>query len=200
MGKRDKRIDAYIAKAADFAKPILTHVREAAHAASPDIEETLKWGHPSFTYCGILGGMAAFKEHAALGFWKGSLIVDQNGSRADEGFGTMGRLTSVKELPSKKVLAGYFKKAMQLNEDGVKVAKPKKAPKPPPKVPPYLSAALKKNRKAAAQFAAFSTSKKRDYVDWLTEAKTDATRERRLETAVGWIAEGKSRNWKYENC
>ena len=200
MGSRDKRIDAYIANAPDFAKPILTHIREQFHAACPDVEETIKWGHPNFTHHGMLGGMAAFKEHATLGFWKGKLILDKNGSQADEAMGNFGRLTSVKELPSAGVLKGYIKKAVQLNEDGVKVVKPKRAPKPAPKAPPYLVAALKKNKKAAANYAAMSPSMQREYVDWLTEAKTDATRERRLETAVAWIAEVKKRNWKYENC
>lgn len=200
MPTRDKRIDAYIAKSADFAKPILIHVREAFHAACPDVEETLKWGMPTFMHHGILGGVAAFKEHAALGFWKGKLILDKNGAQADAAFGSFGRLTSVKDLPSKKVLAGYIKKAVQLNDDGVKVARPKTKPKPAPKTPPDLQAALKKNKNAAAHFGAFSPSKQRDYVEWLDEAKTEATRTRRLETAVGWIAEGKSRNWKYEKC
>jgi uncharacterized protein YdeI (YjbR/CyaY-like superfamily) len=200
MGTRDKRIDAYIAKSADFAKPILIHVRDAFHAACPDVEETLKWGMPTFMHHGILAGVAAFKEHAALGFWKGKLILDKNGSQADAAFGSFGRLTSVKELPSKKVLAGYIRKAVQLNEAGVKVVRPKTKPKVAPKTPPDLQAALKKEKKAATHFAAFSPSKQRDYVEWLGEAKTEATRARRLETAVGWIAEGKSRNWKYEKC
>ncbi len=200
MATRDKRIDAYIAKSADFAKPILTHIRGAFHAACPDVEETFKWGHPTFMHHGILAGMAAFKEHATLGFWKGKLILDTNGSQADEAMGNFGRLSSVKDLPSKAVLKGYIKKAVQLNEDGVKVVKPKAKPKPAPKAPPYLLAAFKKNKKAAANYAAMSPSMQREYVDWLTEAKTDATRQRRLETAVSWIAEGKKRNWKYENC
>jgi uncharacterized protein YdeI (YjbR/CyaY-like superfamily) len=200
MPSRDKRIDAYIAKSADFAKPILMHVREAFHTACPDVEETLKWGHPSFTHHGLLGGMAAFKQHATLGFWKGNLILDKKGTRVDDAIGSFGRLTSVKDLPAKAVLAGYIKKAAQLNEAGIKVPRPKTAPKAAPKTPADLAAALKTNKKAAAHYAAFSPSKQRDYVEWLTEAKTDATRARRLETAVEWMAEGKSRNWKYENC
>jgi uncharacterized protein YdeI (YjbR/CyaY-like superfamily) len=200
MPTKDKRIDAYIAKSADFAKPILTYVRALVHETCPDAEETLKWGHPSFTYHGILCGFAAFKEHAAFGFWKGRLILDKDGSRADEGFGSLGRLKSLKDLPPRKIFVGYLKKAMRLNEDGVKVVKPKTKPKPAPKAPPYLLAALKKNKKALAHFEAFSPSKQRDYVDWLTEAKSEATRERRLQTAISWIAEGKGRNWKYENC
>lgn len=200
MPTKDPRVDAYIKKSAPFAQPILTHIRAAVHSSCPDVEETLKWGMPSFMYHGILCGMAAFKEHAVMGFWKGSLILDKNGSRADEAMGSFGRLSSVKDLPPKTVLAGYIKKAMKLNEDGTRVEKPKAKPKPPVKTPPYFVAALKKNKKASAQYEAFSPSKKRDYVEWLAEAKTDATRQRRLETAVEWIADGKSRNWKYENC
>jgi uncharacterized protein YdeI (YjbR/CyaY-like superfamily) len=200
MPSRDPRIDAYIAKAPEFAKPILVHIREAFHSACPDIEETIKWGHPNFTYQGMLGGMAAFKAHATLGFWKGKLILGPGDSRVDDAMGSFGRLTSIKDLPPKTVLKGYIKKAVQLNEDGVKVVRPKAKPKPAPKAPPYLVAALKKNTKAAAHYAAMSPSMQREYVDWLTEAKTDATRQRRLETAVSWIAEGKQRNWKYENC
>lgn len=200
MPKKDPRVDAYIKMSAPFAQPILTHIRAAVHAACPDVEETLKWGMPAFMYHGILCGMAAFKEHAVMGFWKGGLILDKNGSQADEAMGSFGRLSSVKDLPPKKVLDGYIKKAMQLNEDGVKVPKARTKPKPPPKTPPDLQAALKKNKKAAAAWAAFSPGKQRDYVEWLTEAKAAATRQRRLDTAVGWIAEGKARNWKYENC
>jgi uncharacterized protein YdeI (YjbR/CyaY-like superfamily) len=200
MLSRDKRIDAYIAKAPDFAKPILAHIRETFHAACPDVEETVKRSHPTFMHHGILAGMAAFKEHATLGFWKGKLILDKNGSQADEAMGSFGRLTSIKDLPPRTVLTGYIKKAMQLNEDGVKVVKPKTKPKPAPKAPPYLLAAFRQNKKAAAHYAAMSPSMQREYVDWLTEAKTDATRQRRLQTAVAWIAEGKKRNWKYENC
>jgi uncharacterized protein YdeI (YjbR/CyaY-like superfamily) len=200
MPSHDKRIDAYIAKAPDFAKPILRHLREVVHAACPDVAETLKWGHPSFTHHGILCNFAAFKEHATFGFWKASLILDAKGSRADEAMGSFGRLTSVKDLPSKRVLTGYVRQAVKLNEAGTPVVRPRKLPKPAPKPPSDLLAALQKNRKALAHFQAFSPSKQRDYVEWITEAKTDATRGRRLETAVAWIAEGKSRNWKYENC
>jgi uncharacterized protein YdeI (YjbR/CyaY-like superfamily) len=200
VANKDPRVDAYIKKAAPFAQPILTHIRAAVHEACPDVEETLKWSMPSFMYHGILCGMAAFKEHAVMGFWKGSLILDKNGTRADEAMGSFGRLTTVKDLPPKKTLHGYIKQAMKLNEDGTKVAKPKSKPKPPVKTPAYLAAALKKNKKAAAHFDAFSPSQKREYVEWLTEAKTDATRDRRLATAMEWISEGKRRNWKYENC
>lgn len=201
MPKTDPRVDAYIAKSAEFARPILTHIRAVVHAACPEVEETLKWGMPSFLYHGILCGMAAFKQHCTFGFWKGELIVDAKGQRADEAMGQFGRLTSVKDLPAKKVLAGYIHKAMELNESGVKVAKPKRAKvKKEIVTPPDLAAALKKNAKARATFDAFSPSHRREYIEWITEAKREETREKRLKTTIEWLTEGKPRNWKYMNC
>ena len=199
MGKRDSRVDAYIEKSADFAKPILEQLRATVHDTCPDCEETMKWSFPHFEYKGMLCGMAAFKNHATFGFWKGSLVLPTDGTAVPkDGMGHLGKLTSVADLPPKKVLTGYIKKAMALNDEGVKTErKPKAAPKPV-KVPPDLSAALKKNKKAKTAFDAFPPSHRREYVEWITEAKTDATRTRRLTTAVEWIGEGKGRNWKYE--
>ncbi len=201
MPQIDKRVDAYIAKSADFAQPILTHLRQVVHVACPDVEETLKWGMPTFLYHGILCSMAAFKQHCTFGFWKGKLIVDEQGRQADEAMGQFGRLSSVKDLPAKKVLVGYIHKAMALNESGVTVPKPKK-PKVKKEIviPPDLAAALKKNAKARAAFDAFSPSHKREYIEWITEAKREETREKRLKTTIEWLTEGKSRNWKYMNC
>jgi uncharacterized protein YdeI (YjbR/CyaY-like superfamily) len=201
MGKRDERVDAYVAKSADFAKPILTHLRDVVHAACPDVEETMKWSFPHFMYKGMLCSMASFKEHCAFGFWKGKLVVAEGESANAEGAGSFGRITKVSELPSKKVLTGYIKHAMKLNDDGVKAPAKEKPKSPKPVVvPDDLTKALKANKKAAATFEKFSPSHKREYVDWLTEAKSEATRMRRLETAIEWMAEGKPRNWKYMNC
>ncbi|HEX6533623.1 MAG TPA: YdeI/OmpD-associated family protein [Gemmatimonadaceae bacterium] len=199
MGARDPRVDAYIAKSADFARPVLEHLREIVHDACPDVEETIKWSFPHFTYRGMLCSMASFKQHCAFAFWKGSLVLG-DGVPSDEAMGQFGRITSVSDLPPKRVLAGCVKKAMRLNEEGVKAparAKPK-AKKTAPPVPSDLAAALRANRKAAATFDAFSPSHRREYVEWITEAKGEATRARRLAAAVEWMAEGKSRNWKYE--
>lgn len=201
MGTRDPRIDAYIEKSADFARPILSHLRDVIHGACPAVEETMKWSFPHFQYQGMLCAMASFKEHCTFGFWKGSLIVDQGGAPAEKAMGQFGRITSVRELPPKKVLAGYVKDAMRLNEEGVKVprraaAKPKQALT----VPDDLAAALRRNKTAAVNFEAFSPSHRREYIEWITEAKREETRARRVETALEWLAEGKSRNWKYENC
>lgn len=201
MGSRDTRVDAYIAKSADFAKPILNHLRELVHKACPDVEETMKWSFPHFQYKGMLCSMASFKEHCAFGFWKGSLIVGGDPD-LEQAMGQFGRITKLTDLPSKTVLTGYVKKAMELNDTGVK-SPTRSKPKGPPKelvVPDDLTAALKRNKAARATFDAFSPSKKREYVEWVTEAKTDATRSKRLETAIEWMAEGKPRYWKYSNC
>jgi hypothetical protein len=196
----DPRIDAYIAKQADFARPILEHVRAVVHEACPDVEETMKWSMPTFVYGGgILCGMAAFKQHASFGYWKHALVVGEGEPR--DGMGSYGKLTSVKDLPPKKTLLAHIKRAMQLNLDNVKSPAPRKAaPKPPPEAPDDLVAALKKNANARKTFEAFPPSAQRDYVEWIVESKREETRAKRLAQAVEWMAEGKRRNWKYENC
>ncbi|MTW14498.1 hypothetical protein GM658_28175 [Pseudoduganella eburnea] len=199
MPTTDPRVDAYIANAAEFAQPILSHLREVIHAACPEVKETIKWSMPCFDYHGILCNFAAFKQHCAFGFWKAELLLAQEDDKGKEAMGQFGRITSVKDLPSKKVLTAYVKKAMTLNEAGVKVARPKAAPRELV-VPDYFIAALEENPAAYEVFNNFSTSAKREYCDWLTEAKTEATRDKRMAQAVEWIAEGKKRNWKYENC
>ncbi len=194
MGKKDPRIDAYIAKSADFARPILKHLREVVHKGCPDVEETIKWSMPHFDYAGApLAGMAAFQAHCAFGFWKGSLIVP--GSK--EAMGQFGRLTKLSDLPSDRILLGYVKKAARLNEEGVKAPRTVKRPKKEIPMPADLAAALKKNARARATFDDFSPSRRREYLEWIVEAKTEETRRKRLDTAVEWMADGKPRNWKY---
>jgi len=201
MGTRDPRVDAYIAKSADFAQPILTHLRDVVHDACPDVQETMKWSMPFFDYHGVMCNMAAFKQHATFGFWKGKQIpgLAPNSNSGGDSMGNLGRLTSVKDLPSKRVLAGYVKEAMRLNEDGVAAQRPKKTPTPEAGTPSDLAAALKKNRKAAATFEGFPPGQRREYVNWITEAKREETRAKRVAQAVEWLAEGKKRNWKYES-
>jgi uncharacterized protein YdeI (YjbR/CyaY-like superfamily) len=200
MGKKDQRVDAYIEKSADFAKPILEHLRAIVHEACPEVEEAMKWSFPNFMYKGMFCSMAAFKEHCAFGFWKSSLIVDKEGQSLENAMGQFGRITKLGDLPPKKVLVEYIKLAKKLNDDGVKA--PTRVKKPPRElvVPDDLSNALKRNKAAQATFDKFSPSNKREYVDWITEAKTEATRNKRLEAAIEWMAEGKTRNWKYMNC
>jgi uncharacterized protein YdeI (YjbR/CyaY-like superfamily) len=195
----DTRVDAYIAKSAEFAQPILEHLRAVVHAACPDVEETMKWSFPHFMYKGMMCSMASFKAHCAFGFWKAELLMADEARR--EAMGHFGRIESIKDLPSKKVLTAYIKQAMKLNDEGV--AAPARAKPAAPRelvIPDELTAALKKVPAARKHFEAFSPSKRRDYAEWISEAKTDATRVRRLEQAIEWIAEGKSRNWKYEKC
>jgi len=203
MGKRDDRIDAYIARSAEFARPILTHLREVVHEACPDVEETIKWSFPNFLYKGMMCSMASFKEHCAFGFWKSSLILGKGDGERESAMGHFGRITKLADLPSKKVLSGYIKQAMKLNEDGVKSPSRMKPKEKTPRelvVPDDLASALRANGAASATFEKFSPSHRREYVEWVTEAKTQATRTRRLEQAVQWLAEGKPRNWKYMNC
>jgi hypothetical protein len=194
----DRRIDAYIAKSAEFARPILTRLRKVVHAGCPDVIETVKWGSPSFEYKGMFCGMAAFKQHAIFGFWKHKLLVERGLiDPKDKAMGQYGRITSLDDLPGEAQLIRVVREAARLNDEGIKVPRVVKAKKPPVKPPTYFTAALKKNTKALATFKAFSPSNQRDYVEWVTEAKTDDTRTRRLDTAVAWMAQGKIRNWKY---
>ena len=197
MANHDPRIDAYIARAAPFAQPILERIRTQVHAAVPAIEETIKWGAPAFVHAGgIVCIMAAFKQHAALNFWKHALLFD---SKPEEGMGSFGKLRSVNDLPPKKDFVALVRKAAALNEQGVKTPTTRKPgqPKPPPEVPPDLAAALKRDKAAAKHFQAFPPGQQRDYVEWLTEARREETRQRRLAQAIEWIADGKPRNWKY---
>jgi uncharacterized protein YdeI (YjbR/CyaY-like superfamily) len=198
MGTRDKRVDAYIAKARDSAKPILAWLRDVVHEACPDVQENIKWGAPFFEYHGVMCMMAVFKNHCKFGFWNSKLVYDQ--ASRDAGTPAMlDHIESLKGLPSKKVITGFIKKAMKLNEEGVKSpTRTKRAPKPEIAMPKEFRGALAKNKKAKGAYDAFAPSHQREYLQWITEAKTDATRDRRIEQAVEWIAEGKQRNWKYQ--
>jgi hypothetical protein len=198
MPSLDPRVDAYISKAAPFAQPILKHVRAAVHAGCPDVVETIKWSVPSFEYKGPFCGMAAFKKHVMFGFWKHQLMAGLIPKGEHRAFGQYGRIESMDAAPSRAQMIKLVKFAKKLNDDEVKVVRTKSAPKPPPKTPPYLMAALKKNPKALATFKAFSPSHKREYIEWVTEAKAEDTRARRVAQAIEWMAAGKSRNWKYE--
>ncbi len=199
MGTKDPRVDAYIGKSADFAKPVLRHLRKIIHAGCPDVEETMKWGLPSFTHKGILCIMASFKEHCSYWFWKGRLIIPQTKLPAEKGMGNFGRISSIDDLPSDKVLLGYVKKAVRLNDEGVpSPTRSKPKVKKPLRVPSYFMTALKKNKKALATYQNFPYSHKKEYVEWITEAKTEETRSKRMKTAIEWMAKGKGRNWQYE--
>jgi uncharacterized protein YdeI (YjbR/CyaY-like superfamily) len=191
MPKQDPRVDAYIAKSADFAKPILKRIRKLVHAACPDVTETMKWNMPFFEHKGSLCGMAAFKQHCALMFWKGRLFL---GKERDK----FRRITSPADLPGDKILTGHIRKAVELNETGVKNPARTKSKAKKVVVPDYFLAALRKNQKALVAFENFSPSCQREYVEWITEAKREETRARRMQTTIQWLAAGKSRNWKYK--
>jgi uncharacterized protein YdeI (YjbR/CyaY-like superfamily) len=198
MPNRIPEVDAYIAKAAPFAQPILEKIRDAFHAANPDIQEVMKWSVPHFDYKGPVGMMAAFKQHVGWGFWKAKLMKDPHGILSAERTGMGGsRVSDLKELPPKKVIVEYVREAIRLNEEGVKLERTSARSAKPLEVPDDLAAALKKDRKARATFENFPPGQKREYVDWITGAKQEATRQKRLAQAIEWMAEGKPRNWKY---
>jgi len=204
MPRKDRRVDEYIAKSADFAKPILRHLRALVHEACPQAEETLKWGLPHFTHRGLMCYMAGFKAHCSFGFWKRALIFGAASNPAgtkEKAMGHFGKITRLADLPADEVLAGYVKKAAALNEAGIKApGRGKPAGDRVLVAPDFFMAALRKNKKALATFEAYSYSHKKEYVEWVREAKREETRQRRLEKTVAWLAQGKSRNWRYEGC
>jgi len=200
MGKKDPKVDVYIKKSADFAKPILKHLRELVHQGCPDVTEAIKWTFPNFEYKGLLCNMAAFKSHCTFGFWQPSLMKDPQGilKTGEKAMGQLGRITSLADLPKDKIMLKYIKEAVKLKDSGAKVIK-KRSPEllKPIKVPAYILNRIKKDKKALKVFDSFSNSHKRDYVEWIEEAKTVNTREKRMATMMEWLKEGKSRNWKY---
>jgi uncharacterized protein YdeI (YjbR/CyaY-like superfamily) len=196
---RDPRTDAYIAKAQPFARPILEHIRERVHAAAPEAEETTKWGAPAFTVDGkILLIMAAFKAHAVINFWRGQELRGEQANA--DAMGQFGKLKSVGDLPPDAELDRLIREASDLAKGAPAPRKAKHAPKPPPELHPEFAAALAKAPRARAAFDSFSPSAQRDYLEWVSEAKQDATRAKRIATAVEWLSEGKKRHWKYQNC
>ena len=200
--RKDPRIDAYVAKAAGFAQPILKRLRALVHAACPEAEETIKWGMPSFTLKGkILCGMAAFKAHATFGFWHRGMekLLAKEFGKTYDAMGHMGRITSLADLPNDSDLQRYLRRAAELIKSGMP-ARPKRKPKPELPVPQDLATALKKNKTAAAAWEKFAPSHRREYIEWITEAKRAETRATRLATTLEWLTAGKRRNWKYENC
>ncbi|MFI5178110.1 MAG: YdeI/OmpD-associated family protein [Vicinamibacterales bacterium] len=200
MPSRDPRIDTYIRNAAPFAQPILTRLRTIIHTACPDVVETIKWRVPSFEHQGILCGLAAFKAHCGLGFWKQKPLEEGLSAADARALAQAGGMTSIDQLPDDRALVRIVRAAAKLNEDGVELPRRKAGTKPPLKTPAFFLAAVRKNKKALATFRAFSSSHQREYVEWVTGAKTEETRSRRLATAVTWMAEGKSRNWQYERA
>jgi uncharacterized protein YdeI (YjbR/CyaY-like superfamily) len=205
--KFNTKVDAYIAKVQPFAQPIMAHLRELVHKGCTGVEETIKWSRPFFQYRGaILCNMSAFKQHCSFGFWGqeiGAVLREAHVLRKD-GMGSLGRITSVKDLPPDKRMIDWIRQAAAFVETGNYTSpiaarrKVVKAKKPTVKMTTGFASGLRKNKKAAAAFAVFSPSSKREYVEWIAEAKRPETRDKRIATAIAWIAEGKQRNWKYQ--
>jgi uncharacterized protein YdeI (YjbR/CyaY-like superfamily) len=202
MGQFDPRVDAFIEKSADFAKPILIHIRQVVHRASPLINETIKWGMPFFDYKGPICMMASFKQHCAFGFWKASRLSDPEGllrgSDEQAAAGSFGRVNKMEDLPADEALIGFIHQMIAINENGVKEARKPVSPKAEIAMPADFDGLLKKNLVAMNHYEKFSPSSKREYLEWFAQAKSDATREKRLQQALEQIAEGKTRNWKYK--
>jgi len=200
MGNKDKRVDDYISKSADFAKPILNHLRKLVHTACPDVNETIKWGFPHFDYKGMMCSMASFKNHCAFGFWKAALMKDAEllKSNNENAMGHAGKIENLANLPSDKIIIAQIKEAMRLNDEGIKLPERKTADKKTEiTVPDALATELIKYKKASAAFNNLSPSHKREYIEWIEEAKTDTTKNKRILTTIEWLTEGKTRNWKY---
>ena len=199
-GTKDPRIDAYIAKSAPFARPILKHLRKIVHLGCPAVTETMKWSMPHFEYKGIMCGMAAHKQHCSFGFWKSELVLGEEKLAEEKGMGHFGCIKRLADLPPAGVLIEYVRKAAELNDAGVKSPwreKPREKSRAPLEVPDYFAAALKKNAKAKKTFDNFTPGKRKEYIQWVTEAKREETRNQRLATSMEWLAQGKPRMWKY---
>lgn len=197
MKNANPKVDAYIDKAAPFAQPILKKIRALMHKACPEITEEIKWGAPAFMHEGIVSGMVAFKAHVRFSFWRGKEMEDPDGLFENDGASFMNceKFADAKDLPADKVMIKYIKAAVALNASDIK--KPKPAKRKAIAVPDYFKKALATNAKAKKTFENFSPSCQREYVEWITEAKREATREKRIATALEWMAEGKDKNWKY---
>ena len=202
MTDKNPAFDAYIEKSADFAKPVLNHLRALVHKTCPAAEEKIKWGFPNFEYKNeMLCHFASFKNHCAFGFWKASLMKDQwlkENAASENAMGHYGKITSLKDLPADKIIIAQIKEAMRLNDEGIKVPKNKTGKVTLVETPGYFLKEIKKNKKALAAWEKSSNSHKKEYVEWIVDAKRDETRVKRMQQAIEWIAEGKGRNWKYE--
>jgi uncharacterized protein YdeI (YjbR/CyaY-like superfamily) len=203
------KVDAYIAKTRPFAQPILAHLRALVHKGRPGAEEAIKWSRPFFLYRGvILCFIAAFKEHCSFGFWDQKIRAQMRSANGPgkDGMGSLGKITRMEDLLSDKQMLGWIREAADLVDSGnytspiAARSRVTNAKKLAFKMSGPFQAALRKNAKAGAVFAAFSPSAKREYVEWIAEAKRPETRDKRIATAMEWIAEGKQRNWKYQNC
>lgn len=200
MSQKDKRVDDYISKSEEFARPVLNHLRSLVHQTCPGVEEKIKWGFPHFDYKGMMCSMASFKQHCAFGFWKNALMKDASimSGKNEYAMGHLGKISNLKDLPDDKKIIGWIKEAMKLNDDNVKLAPRKKViSNKEIEIPEALQKELNKNKIAANIFGNFSPSHKKEYIEWINEAKTQETKNKRIATTIEWVAENKPRNWKY---
>jgi uncharacterized protein YdeI (YjbR/CyaY-like superfamily) len=201
MATFNKQVDGYIAKSADFAKPILEHLRKIIHDTCPEVEEVMKWGIPHFDYKGdMMCILAAYKNHCSFSLYKAELMSDpkiKESVKAGQKMGYMDKIKTLSDLPAKKTLVAYIKEAMALNEKGIKKEKPVKEKSPETEVPDYFLAKLSKNPAAKKVFESKSASFRKEYSKWIIDAKTEETRDKRIEQSLEWIAEGKGRFWQY---
>ena len=164
----------------------------------------MKWSRPFFLYKGIiLCNMAAFKAHCSLGIWgaEAAATLGADGVLSDGGMGSFGRITSLEDLPPRKQLVGYIRHAASLIDQGKRTQSlpaRQRVAKPEIPIPEAFAAALAKDAAISERFGALSASCRREYCEWIAGAKRSDTRNSRVATAMLWIAEGKSRNWKYE--
>jgi uncharacterized protein YdeI (YjbR/CyaY-like superfamily) len=203
MAKFDSKVDKYVAESMDFAKPIMEHWRQLVHDTCPEVVEAIKWSLPHFDYRGdFMCVMAAYKSHCSFTFLKSGMMTDvrlQENKSLKPIQRFLGKITRLEDLPPDEEFIGFLKEAMQLNEQGMKFSRPKKeGPSPSLEVPDYFQEQLDANPAAKAVFESKSPNFRKEYLVWITDAKTDATREKRMDQAIEWIAEGKGRNWKYQ--
>lgn len=201
MAQLNSKVDEYIAKSEGFAKPILEYLRQIIHETCPDAAEDIKWGTPHYSYKGDhLCMIAGFKNHYSFSLYKAEFMKDKEiaeSVKAGKKFGYMDKLKSVSELPSKEVLVSFLKEAMTINENGIKKEKPISDKPKVIETPDYLTEALNANKQAKEVWESKSDSYRKDYLVWIIDAKTDATRQKRIEQSLEWIAEGKGRFWQY---
>ncbi|MEO9802317.1 MAG: YdeI/OmpD-associated family protein [Reichenbachiella sp.] len=195
-----KKIDAYLTTVSSEHRPVLELIRKTVNAVDDRIQEDWKWRAPCFSLEGLVCWFVAFKSHVGLNFFKGALIEDIHNAfveSEDEDKGNrMIHFKSIDEVKV-KVIQDYVKQAVLLNEQGIKIDFPKRKTL---ETPDYLIEALNKNKKAKDVFESFTDAQRKDYIEWLVEAKREETRNKRMTQAIEWIAEGKTRNWKYMNC
>jgi uncharacterized protein YdeI (YjbR/CyaY-like superfamily) len=199
--KTDVRVDEYIAKSVEFAQPILSHFRRLVHECSPEISETIKWGFPCFEYKGMICSMASFKAHCNFSFWKGKELHDESGILLPVGNTDMmsfEKIKSINDMPNDEIIKKLIIQAIELNKENKTKTPNKPKTSKELEVPEFILNALKASASAEKTFHNFSYSHKKEYVEWIYEAKKEETKIKRIETMIEWLAEGKSRNWKYE--